>query len=107
MATNSVSQPRIARILRHLALSLVLQRDSGVRGGGEPQFRVQGDMAELPSTGFFLQLIERLPESRLPKGLYSTSSPTVDPKYLPQGHHVCFTILNFDSSVQTLKARES
>ncbi|RFS88256.1 hypothetical protein CH426_26265, partial [Klebsiella aerogenes] len=26
-----------------------------------------------------------------------------DPKNLPRGHHVCFTISNFDSFVQKLK----
>ncbi|KAF8041607.1 hypothetical protein BT93_A0261 [Corymbia citriodora subsp. variegata] len=57
----------------------------------------------LPSTGFFFHLIERLPETRLPEGPYSTSSPTVDPKHLLRGHHVCFTISNFESFVQTLK----
>ena len=59
----------------------------------------------LPSTGFAMHLIERLPETRLPEGPYSATSPTADPKYLPRGHHLCFSVSNFDSMVQILKEK--
>lgn len=61
----------------------------------------------LPSTGFAMHFIERLPEARLPEGPYSATSPTADPKFLPRGHHLCFSVSNFDSFVQTLKVRKA
>ncbi|XP_030543390.1 glyoxylase I 4 [Rhodamnia argentea] len=70
-----------------------------------PNFEFKVIWLSLPSTGFFLHLIERSPETRLPEGPYSATSPTVDPKYLPGGHHVCFSISNFDAFVQTLKEK--
>ena len=52
---------------------------------------------------FFLHLIERDPETKLPEGPWSASSAVEDPKSLPRGHHICFSVSNFDSFVQTLK----
>ncbi|KAI5573373.1 hypothetical protein POPTR_010G087000v4 [Populus trichocarpa] len=50
-----------------------------------------------------LHLIERSPDTKLPEGPYSASSPVLDPTHLPRGHHVCFSVSNFDSFVQSLK----
>ncbi|KAH9682613.1 VOC domain-containing protein [Citrus sinensis] len=52
---------------------------------------------------FALHLIERNPGTKLPEGPYSTTSPTADPSHLPRGHHICFTVSDFDSFLQTLK----
>ncbi|GFZ08863.1 pentatricopeptide repeat (PPR) superfamily protein [Actinidia rufa] len=52
---------------------------------------------------FFLHLIERDPKTKLPEGPWSASSAVADPKSLPRGHHICFSVSNFDSFVQTLK----
>uniref|UniRef100_A0A5B7A606 Putative lactoylglutathione lyase n=1 Tax=Davidia involucrata TaxID=16924 RepID=A0A5B7A606_DAVIN len=52
---------------------------------------------------FYIHLIERNPDTKLPEGPWSTMSPVADPKNLPRGHHICFSVSNFDSFVQTLK----
>ncbi|CAL5395452.1 unnamed protein product [Camellia sinensis] len=52
---------------------------------------------------FFLHLIERNPETKLPEGPWSAVSAVADTKNLPRGHHICFSVSNFDSFVQTLK----
>ncbi|KAL9408101.1 hypothetical protein AB3S75_046614 [Citrus x aurantiifolia] len=54
---------------------------------------------------FALHLIERNPGTKLPEGPYSTTSPTADPSHLPRGHHICFTVSDFDSFLQTLKEK--
>ncbi|KAG5587833.1 hypothetical protein H5410_048267 [Solanum commersonii] len=54
---------------------------------------------------FYLHLIERDPTTKLPEGPWSATSAIADPKNLPRGHHVCFTISNFDSFVQKLKEK--
>ncbi|CAK9142685.1 unnamed protein product [Ilex paraguariensis] len=54
---------------------------------------------------FYLHLIERDPETKLPEGPWSASSAVADPKDLPRGHHICFSVSNFDSFVQTLKEK--
>ncbi|KAF8033336.1 hypothetical protein BT93_D2061 [Corymbia citriodora subsp. variegata] len=46
MRKGGLSPPRLARILQLPALGRVLRRDSGIGGGGEPQVRVSGDMAD-------------------------------------------------------------
>uniref|UniRef100_A0A9I9D4G6 VOC domain-containing protein n=1 Tax=Cucumis melo TaxID=3656 RepID=A0A9I9D4G6_CUCME len=58
----------------------------------------------LPSA-FQLHLIERDPNSKLPEGPCSATSPVADPSHLPRGHHICFSvpISNFDSLVHALK----
>ncbi|XP_065863292.1 uncharacterized protein [Euphorbia lathyris] len=55
------------------------------------------------SQAFCLHLIERSPATKLPEGSYSATSPVLDPSHLPRGHHICFSVANFDSLVQTLK----
>nr|GME04254.1 lactoylglutathione lyase [Ipomoea batatas] len=50
---------------------------------------------------FYLHLIERDPSTKLPE--YSAMSAVAAPENLPRGHHVCFSISNFDSFVHTLK----
>ncbi|KAJ6771598.1 GLYOXALASE FAMILY PROTEIN EXPRESSED [Salix koriyanagi] len=55
------------------------------------------------SPDFALHLIERSPDTKLPEGPYSASSSVLDPTHLPRGHHVCFSVSNFDSFVQSLK----
>ncbi|KAI4368354.1 hypothetical protein MLD38_016920 [Melastoma candidum] len=57
----------------------------------------------LPSSSFAMHLIERSPETMLPEGPYSAASPTIDPKHLPRGHHICFSVSNFESFLQALK----
>ncbi|KDP40184.1 hypothetical protein JCGZ_02182 [Jatropha curcas] len=52
---------------------------------------------------FSLHLIERSSITKLPEGPYSATSPVLDPSHLPRGHHICFSVSNFDSFVQTLK----
>ncbi|KAI9390236.1 hypothetical protein POPTR_008G153602v4 [Populus trichocarpa] len=52
---------------------------------------------------FRFHLIERSPDTQLPEGPYSAASPVLDPTHLPRGHHVCFSVSNFDSFVQSLK----
>ncbi|XP_052208422.1 uncharacterized protein LOC127812133 [Diospyros lotus] len=54
---------------------------------------------------FFLHLIERNPETNLPEGPWSSTSAVADPKNLRRGHHICFSVSNFDSFVQTLKEK--
>ena len=58
----------------------------------------------LPSA-FQLHLIQRDPNSKLPEGPWSATSPVADPSHLPRGHHICFSvpISNFDSVVHALK----
>ncbi|KAJ6431437.1 hypothetical protein OIU84_018838 [Salix udensis] len=55
------------------------------------------------SPHFALHLIERSPDTKLPEGPYSASSSVLDPTHLPRGHHVCFSVSNFDSFLQSLK----
>ncbi|XP_021291735.1 uncharacterized protein LOC110422230 [Herrania umbratica] len=50
-----------------------------------------------------MHLIERSPLTKLPEGPYSATSAVADPSHLPRGHHICFTVSNFDSFVQSLK----
>ncbi|PSS01434.1 Glyoxalase-like domain protein [Actinidia chinensis var. chinensis] len=57
------------------------------------------------ASSFFLHLIERDPKTKLPEGPWSASSAVADPKSLPKGHHICFSVSNFDSFVQTLKEK--
>ncbi|XVE65993.1 hypothetical protein DITRI_Ditri08aG0045600 [Diplodiscus trichospermus] len=52
---------------------------------------------------FPMHLIERNPLTKLPEGPYSATSAVADPSHLPRGHHICFTVSNFDSFVQSLK----
>ncbi|KAJ6889676.1 hypothetical protein NC651_023427 [Populus alba x Populus x berolinensis] len=54
-----------------------------------------------------LHLIERSPDTKLPEGPYSATSPVLDPTHLRRGHHVCFSVSNFDSFVQSLKGIET
>ncbi|KAK9933279.1 hypothetical protein M0R45_020480 [Rubus argutus] len=56
----------------------------------------------LPSA-FSMHLIERDPSYKLPEGPWSATSPVADPSHLPRGHHICFSVSNFESFVQTLK----
>ena len=60
----------------------------------------------LPSA-FQLHLIERNPSNNLPEGPWSATSPVVDPSHLPRGHHICFTVSNLDSFLQSLKVKYS
>ncbi|KAL5712606.1 hypothetical protein ACHQM5_014760 [Ranunculus cassubicifolius] len=52
---------------------------------------------------FSLHLIQRNPETKLPEGPFSSTGSIADPKNLPRGHHVSFSVSNFESFVQTLK----
>ena len=56
----------------------------------------------LPSA-FPLHLIERNPSTKLPEGPYSATSAVADPSHIRRGHHICFSVSNFESFVQTLK----
>ncbi|KAJ7954876.1 Lactoylglutathione lyase/glyoxalase I family protein [Quillaja saponaria] len=42
-------------------------------------------------------------EFKLPEGPWSATSPVADPKHLPRGHHICLSVSNFESFLQTLK----
>ncbi|KAJ0092020.1 hypothetical protein Patl1_25358 [Pistacia atlantica] len=55
---------------------------------------------------FALHLIERSPVTKLPEGPYSATSPVADASHLPRGHHICFSVTNFDSFVRTLQNLE-
>lgn len=57
------------------------------------------------SSAFQLHLIERNPSNNLPEGPWSATSPVVDPSHLPRGHHICFTVSNFESFLQSLKEK--
>ncbi|KNA16407.1 hypothetical protein SOVF_089360 [Spinacia oleracea] len=50
---------------------------------------------------FSLHLIQRDPSIKLPEG----PSTFKDPKNLPRGHHLAFTVSNFDHVVQFLKEK--
>lgn len=54
---------------------------------------------------FYLHLIERDPTTKLPEGPWSSTSAVADPKNLPRGHHICFSVSNFDSFVQAVKEK--
>ncbi|XP_047333736.1 glyoxylase I 4 [Impatiens glandulifera] len=70
-----------------------------------PKFEFEVIWLKLGDT--MLHLIERDPVTKLPEGPWSSESSSVikDPKHLPRGHHLCFSVPNFDSFVQTLKER--
>lgn len=57
----------------------------------------------LPSSSLYLHLIERNPSNNLPEGPWSATSPVADPSHLPRGHHLCFSVPNFQSFLHTLK----
>ncbi|WCJ23787.1 Lactoylglutathione lyase / glyoxalase I family protein [Euphorbia peplus] len=54
---------------------------------------------------FSMHLIERSPATNLPEGPYSAASPVLDPSHIARGHHICFSVSNFDSFVLTLKEK--
>ncbi|XP_040986650.1 uncharacterized protein LOC121234672 [Juglans microcarpa x Juglans regia] len=53
-----------------------------------------------------IHLIERNPSSRLLEGPWSATSPVTNPNHLPRGHHICFSVSNFEYVVRTLKEKE-
>ncbi|CAH1427953.1 unnamed protein product [Lactuca virosa] len=57
------------------------------------------------SPSFCLHLIERNPNTKLPEGPWSATDAVADTKNLFRGHHLCFTVSNFDSFVKTLKEK--
>ncbi|XP_062146115.1 glyoxylase I 4 [Alnus glutinosa] len=57
------------------------------------------------ASAFQLHLIERNPSTKLPEGPWSATSPVADPSHLPRGHHICFSVSNFDSFVRTLEEK--
>ena len=66
------------------------------------QFEVIWLRSSLPPY-FSLHLIQRNPSTNLPEGPFSAASPIKDPSHLPRGHHVSFSVSNFDEFVQFLK----
>ncbi|KAL2463833.1 Lactoylglutathione lyase/glyoxalase I family protein [Forsythia ovata] len=56
-------------------------------------------------SSLYLHLIERDPNTKLPEGPWSAMSAVADPKNLPRGHHICLSVSNFNSFVQTLKEK--
>ncbi|KAF8369659.1 hypothetical protein HHK36_032314 [Tetracentron sinense] len=56
---------------------------------------------------FSLHLIERNPESKLPEGPWSSTAPVADPKNLPRGHHVSFSVSNLIPSYKPSRKKES
>ncbi|KAG8370214.1 hypothetical protein BUALT_Bualt14G0093800 [Buddleja alternifolia] len=69
-----------------------------------PKFDFEVIWLKLGSS-LFLHLIERDPNNKLPEGPWSATSAVADPKNLPRGHHICFSVANFDSFVLNLKER--
>ncbi|XP_059649597.1 glyoxylase I 4 [Cornus florida] len=59
----------------------------------------------LKLSSIYIHLIERDPQTKLPEGPWTATSPVADPKNLPRGHHICFSVSNFDSFLQTLKEK--
>ncbi|KAF1001404.1 uncharacterized protein LOC141705555 [Apium graveolens] len=57
------------------------------------------------SSSFYLHLIERDPTTKLPEGPWSAVSAVKEPSNLPRGHHIAFSVANFDSFVNTLKEK--
>ncbi|KAJ4814526.1 Lactoylglutathione lyase / glyoxalase I family protein [Rhynchospora pubera] len=60
------------------------------------------------SPSLSMHIIQRDPQSSLPVSPYATtaaSSVIRDPKQLSRGHHLSFSVSNFDSFVQTLKEK--
>jgi hypothetical protein len=55
------------------------------------------------SPSLTMHIIQRDPQSKLPVGPYAATSSVRDPKQLPRGHHVSFSVSNFDSVVKKLK----
>ncbi|KAL4579556.1 hypothetical protein LXL04_015707 [Taraxacum kok-saghyz] len=55
------------------------------------------------SPSFYLHLIERDPNAKLPEGPWSAEGAVADPKNLSRGHHLCFSVSNYDAVVKTLK----
>ncbi|KAL2922583.1 Methylmalonyl-CoA epimerase mitochondrial [Bienertia sinuspersici] len=52
---------------------------------------------------FSLHLIQRNSSTKLPESPYSAESSVKDPNNLPRGHHICYSVSNFDEFVQFLK----
>ncbi|KAJ3674759.1 hypothetical protein LUZ60_005375 [Juncus effusus] len=52
-----------------------------------------------------IHIIERDPQSKLPVSPYGAHSSVRDPKLLRRGHHVCFSVSNFESFVEKLKEK--
>ncbi|KAL2229916.1 lactoylglutathione lyase [Sesamum indicum] len=69
-----------------------------------PKFDFEVIWLKLGSS-FYLHLIERDPNSKLPEGPWSTASAVADPRHLPRGHHLCLYVPNFDSVVRNLKEK--
>ncbi|CAA2989280.1 lactoylglutathione lyase-like [Olea europaea var. sylvestris] len=69
-----------------------------------PKFEFEVIWLKLGSS-FYLHLIDRDPNTKLPEGPWSATSALADPKNLPRGHHICFSVSNFDSFIQSLKEK--
>ncbi|KAL6343483.1 hypothetical protein AAG906_024848 [Vitis piasezkii] len=69
-----------------------------------PNLGVEVVWLRLPPV-FTLHLIQKDPESKLPETPWNASSAVVDPKHLTRSHHICFSISNYESFVQTLKEK--
>ncbi|PKA65800.1 hypothetical protein AXF42_Ash017325 [Apostasia shenzhenica] len=56
---------------------------------------------------FSLHLIERDPKSKLPEGPHAVTleAAVADPRALPRGHHIAFSVANYDYFVQSLKEK--
>lgn len=52
---------------------------------------------------FAMHIIQRNPSTNLPEGPDSATSAVRDPSHLPMGHHICFSVPNFDSFLHSLK----
>ncbi|XP_018514513.2 lactoylglutathione lyase isoform X1 [Brassica rapa] len=54
---------------------------------------------------FAMHIIQRNTSTNLPEGPYSATSAVRDPSHLPMGHHICFSVSNFDSFLRSLKEK--
>ncbi|KAM7485523.1 hypothetical protein LguiA_001532 [Lonicera macranthoides] len=85
-------------------LSQFYQQTFGFEEIESPKLEFKVIWLRLPPS-LYLHLIERDPQNKLPEGPWSATSAVAEPKNLPRGHHICFSVSNFDYFVQTLKEK--
>ncbi|KAI3506279.1 hypothetical protein L1887_28636 [Cichorium endivia] len=115
MQANKISFPNMAAVgasLNHVAressdidrLANFYQQIFGFERIESPKFDCKVIWLQ-KSPSFCLHLIERDSNTKLPEGPWSANGAVADPKNLPRGHHLCFSVSNFDSFVKTLKEK--
>ncbi|KAI4317840.1 hypothetical protein L6164_025674 [Bauhinia variegata] len=103
MAAAGVSLNHISRESSDIQrLAKFYQEIFGFEQIESPDFGFKVIWLHLPNA-CYIHLIERDPANNLPEGPYSATSPVADPGHLARGHHVCFSVSNFESFLQKLK----